>query len=284
MADPGSTVSSGESPSSRRTPVMESPPTEEFGPNSFCTRPTPYAVNGSISVRPKSPVPASNVRACSRAVKAVSPPTESPFRRRPVSFAAPRIVALVGRSTKSPDAKPRAFGEEGPALVEEGLERREVHFGGIRLDLTEVGVHRRVEREVGSEPHLEVGAGAHRHVAAVAERIACRLIIERSVARDVGNELHAARRLHALDAAQGAEARRPPGLPGRNDDPVDVLVHVRHPAIDLDTPGLRPRGAEAQLRERDPQFGDPAGGIDRRLRLPDGIPRHVAAAFGIARV
>src|SRR5262249_32982062 len=37
--------------------------------------------------------------------------------------------------------------EERPALVEEGLERREVDDGRIRFDLAEVGVERRGERE-----------------------------------------------------------------------------------------------------------------------------------------
>ena len=38
----------------------------------------------------------------------------------------------------------RAFEEERPLLGEPRLERREVDFGGIGFDLTEVGIDRRV--------------------------------------------------------------------------------------------------------------------------------------------
>src|SRR2546430_16689136 len=49
-----------------------------------------------------------------------------------------------------------ALGEEGPALVEEDLERREVDDRRIGLDLAEVGVDGAVQSNVGTETHLEI--------------------------------------------------------------------------------------------------------------------------------
>ena len=53
-----------------------------------------------------------------------------------------------------------ALDEERAPLVEDRLERREVHDRRIRFDLAEVGIDRRVQREVRPEPVLEIAAGA----------------------------------------------------------------------------------------------------------------------------
>src|SRR5205085_7363081 len=53
-----------------------------------------------------------------------------------------------------------AFGEKWPLLVKEDLERRQIHDRRIRLDLSEVGIHRCVERDVGTEAHFQVGTGS----------------------------------------------------------------------------------------------------------------------------
>src|SRR3712207_7000560 len=56
----------------------------------------------------------------------------------------------------------RSFDEERPPLLEERLERGEVELRRVRLDLPEVGVDRRVEREVRREAVLDVESRAAR--------------------------------------------------------------------------------------------------------------------------
>ena len=61
-------------------------------------------------------------------------------------------------ATLAPAQHLGSFHEEGPALVERDLERREVHHGRVGFHLAEVRIHRRVEGQARTEPHLEVGA------------------------------------------------------------------------------------------------------------------------------
>ena len=87
-------------------PASESPTVDTEAPNSCCRRTTPQPASGSILTSSVPAVAVSKTVACSFAVKAPRTPTESPELRRPVSFAAPRIVVMSAASTKSPSASP----------------------------------------------------------------------------------------------------------------------------------------------------------------------------------
>src|SRR3989475_4736742 len=54
----------------------------------------------------------------------------------------------------------RPLDEKGTTLVEERLERSQVHDRGIHLDLAEVGIDRGVEREIGREQEPRVPTDA----------------------------------------------------------------------------------------------------------------------------
>src|SRR6266566_3110491 len=86
---------------SRCTVVSVTPMTDFDAPNSCWARTTPYPAGGTSSTFPKACVAESYVRADSRDVTAVSTPSDMPLARRPVTLAAPRIVAAGGQSTKS---------------------------------------------------------------------------------------------------------------------------------------------------------------------------------------
>ena len=106
-----------------------------------------------------------------------------------------------------------ALDEEGPPLLEVGLERRQVHDRRVHLHLAEVGVHRAGQREVRRQQVLEVGAHPGVVLARMAEGIGGR---DRRVVRrapdDVREELGLARahgRCGAPRDGGTAAARRP---------------------------------------------------------------------------
>ena len=130
----------------------------------------------------------SAITASSSPVTAFSTPTEN-APTRPVSFAAPRIVVCAGavgisavghvrraarRAANAPGVEQAAavavvaveveaedagaFDEERPPLREERLERGQVDDGGIRFDLTEVGIHRAGQRQPGPQRVLQIEA------------------------------------------------------------------------------------------------------------------------------
>ena len=65
----------------------------------FAARVTAHTVRGATATPPNVSVERTRVRACYSTVKAQMIPTDIPEARRPVSFAAPRIVAVRGWST-----------------------------------------------------------------------------------------------------------------------------------------------------------------------------------------
>ena len=97
-------------------------------------------------------------------------------------------------------------GKNGRFSAKARLERGQVDFRGIGLDLAEVGVHGGVERQVGPEAHLHVGADAARSDSAVVERVA-RIAVPFTVdaPRHVGQQLDPPRR---PDAARSRADRR----------------------------------------------------------------------------
>ena len=101
---------------------------------------------------------------------------------RPVSFVATAIGVEFGV-----DASPYASRSDGERslLRDECLERGEVAHSGICLDLTEVRIHRRVERDVWCESDLHIAADRHLLCAVKAGARYCALQIARhGVRRD----------------------------------------------------------------------------------------------------
>ena len=115
--------------------------------------------------------------------------------------------------------------EERAPFGEEGLEARQVHLGRIRLDLSEIGIDRRLERQVGAETHLRVQPDTSLEVRAGRERVAWIGVADHlRRARDVRQQLQAATRRDPVDAVQIAETGRPALLRPRHHRPVDFLV------------------------------------------------------------
>ena len=85
-----------------------------------------------------------------------------------------RAIRIAGQGETE---QTRALEEEGATLWKKSLEGCQVQHGGIGLDLTEIGIERRVQRDVGRRTELEiraagdVGFGAHRE-AWSADRVA----------------------------------------------------------------------------------------------------------------
>ena len=186
---------------------------------------------------------------------------------------APRVEVV--RSLDPQQLRP--LGEERSPLLDDRLERREIHFGRIGLHLPEIGVDRRVHREV--RPNAELGVDTNARLGRVAERIArVQLRGLLRVGGHVRQELRWPRRMHALDPGEHAETRDVPVLAARDHDPLEVLVLVGDPAVDLQPPLLRLHVGEADLRERDAHLGGPAERIDHRVGRPDGIVLALASA------
>ena len=118
-----------------------------------------------------------------------------------------RVVGVV----LSKGEQARALEEEGPFLVEEGLEGSQVHDGRIYLHLAEIGVEGRVEHEIPARTHAEIGATAAEVVAAVAEGIAVLGVGVFSAPGHIGRH---------LDVARGGQA----GEPGQPPEPGDARM------------------------------------------------------------
>ena len=175
---------------------------------------------------------------------------------------------------------PCARDEEGTALLEEGLEGREVEDGGVGLHLPEVRVDGGVERQVGGEPVFQV-------------RPSCELLgpikavagCDRHVLRHrVGRDLQSARcgESHQTgDVPQlGGEARlrlpvHRPGDPLRV--PLDVAPHGEAERV-------RVRMRVAQLRQRYLELRRPAERVHGRRHLPYAVPGIVLVVVVVDRV
>src|SRR5262249_16798513 len=99
---------------------------------------------------------------------------------RHVDEAATRIGAALRRTADAPRVKQRrgavevedvgALDEERPSLGEVLLKRRQVHVRGVGVDLTEVGIDRRVERKARRQSVLRVHPDTGNLARAVIER------------------------------------------------------------------------------------------------------------------
>ena len=171
-----------------------------------------------------------------------------------------------------------ALEEEGPLLLVEGLVGGEVDDGGVGLDLAEVGVEGRVEREVRGQADLGVEAERARAVgAAVRLRGPGARLAER-----VGHELHVARLLQPADPVQLAQLVHAARVLARDQLPLVLFLVASDPAPGVHAPDLLVLGTEAQLVERDAELGRPALLVVRHLAVPDRVPGGVPLRLAVA--
>ena len=85
--------------------------------------------------------------------------------------AMPPLPATSATTLLSEGKDARPLNEEGTFLLIPGLERGEVHYGGIHLDLTEVRIQSRVDGKVGTEPVLQVQSSSVEEVRSISEGI-----------------------------------------------------------------------------------------------------------------
>src|SRR5439155_9036741 len=186
-----------------------------------------------------------------------------PLRRPPD---APRIqvqrqVAEVDHAAAAaPEVEDlRALDEERPVLREELFEGREVHERLVNLHLPEVGVHRRVERLAGAHAVLQIRA----HTALVRARrlkgvAAHRRLAVRPGPDGVGQDLDVFAGLEAREPDQAGEAGGHAVLGPGHERKERQLVLALNPADEAHAPYLRLGPGEAQLWERNADFGRPA--------------------------
>ena len=211
--------------------------------------------------------------------------------QRPVPDAARveelRRVAELDEASR-PASEPedvRPLDEEGPVLGQELLERRQVHERGVDLDLAEVGVHRRVQGEVGGHAVLEVQPRAPEIVARFVEGIrGVTGLPEGAAPHAVGEELEPLRRRDVAQPGQVSEARHEPAFRLPDERPHGEFVLAQNGPHEADAPDLVRGAREAQLRERDTVLGRPAERVHAGGDLPHGIPRVVGEVAVVAEL
>ena len=162
---------------------------------------------------------------------------------------------------------------------------REVHLRRISFDLPEVGVERRVEGQIGSETHPEIGADPGSEIPPVIERI--RVIpsgIHRRRSDHHREQFQPPAAADAVNTAEIAEPRGPRFFRSRNRHPIDSFIQRRNEAPDVEPPDVHRLIAEAELREWNPHFGRPPLGVDRRPGFPHRLVGVVEDLFLVAWV
>ena len=178
-----------------------------------------------------------------------------------------------------------ALREKRALLVEEHLECRQIDDRWIGLDLAEVGIHRAIECDVGTEAHFEIGAHAAAEIRAAIEGIGCRHIaLQAAIGGGIGHQLEAARRLDPLNTNQLAHERRPTRAVPGDCNPEHILARRRIPVINIEAPHLDGLVRKAQLRKRDPHFRRPAEAVDGGFCLPHGIEPSIDDVLVVGRV
>src|SRR6266550_3879631 len=156
--------------------------------------------------------------------------------------------------------------EEWAALLIEGLERREVDDRWVGIDLPEIGVDGRVDRDVGGDSVFDVGA-------AVDLLIVLEPRLGDVLRNGVRRQLQSPRRWQAVQAHQVAELRNK-AAPGRPEHrPADALTTV---SIDV-APNPKAKDVAglvriAELRQRKPELRCPAERVDLGRDLPHAVP------------
>jgi hypothetical protein len=183
---------------------------------------------------------------------------------------------LAGAAAAEVTEDLRALGEERPPLLEEHLELREVDYRGVHLDLAEVRVEGRIEREVARHAVLEVHARRREPARAVVERVARHeWLDELGAGGGIGHQLQRAGRADTDNVVQVRHARRQAGLVLPHQlEPVRLVAALDDP-LHVDAPRGAVAGREPQLRQRDPHLDRPALVVDAHGRGPHGVPRRV---------
>ena len=120
-----------------------------------------------------------------------------------------RCAAEADEARDHPEGEDaRSFDEEGAALGEELLERREVHERRVDIHLAEVRIDRAVEREVRGDPVLQVEPGPAEVVRPPVERIPPGARGRGgAAAHEVGEQLHPPRGGDVPEPEEVGEAR-----------------------------------------------------------------------------
>ncbi|TMQ05500.1 MAG: methyltransferase domain-containing protein [Deltaproteobacteria bacterium] len=173
--------------------------------------------------------------------------------------------------------------EERPLLGQPDLERRQVDDRRIDVDLAEVRVDRRRDGEPGQRPELRIDADVGADRGALRER-AGRRLVDRHLARGVGQELEAQAALDARQPGELAEPARPRRTVARHGAPEHVLVAARDVPVEVDAPAALRRRRQPELRQRHRELRGPAVGEQLRRGAPHRVPRRVAGALGVVGV
>src|SRR5262249_36592472 len=142
-----------------------------------------------------------------------------------------------------------AFDEKRASLLESRLERGEVDDGRIHLDLSEVRVHRRDEREVRRDRVTRVESAARIPLAVAAEGIALR-VDEVNAGQCVRDQFETTSLMETIEAGEIAERADAARLRlAREGELREFLAPIDDP-LDLQPPRVD-AADEAKLAERD---------------------------------
>ena len=148
---------------------------------------------------------------------------------------AARVVVIAGAGVEDVVA----FDEKRPSFAEGGFEHRQIHLRGIRLDLPEVRVDGRLERQVRADADFHVGADLPAEVQPCC-RTGCSDRDRHSSAtssrrmRQEFEPLPSVRPLRCPRRSPNREAQ--PRFGPTDDDPVVLFVELRPPSFDVESP------------------------------------------------
>ena len=127
--------------------------------------------------------------------------------------------------------------------------------------------------------------GSPIEIASVVKWITSKVAVNKARIRSkVRQNLDTPRGPDSFDTRQIAEPRNKSCFLARRVDPIGVFIALWNPAIEIDSPSLCRTCGEAQLREWNRDFCNPAGVVDARMRMPNRIERVIGAAFAIFRI
>ena len=171
----------------------------------------------------------------------------------------------------------RILDEERPLLGEERLEGGQVQHRRVHFHLAEIGIERRVKREVRGHAVAQVQACVGLRRALRVERRPTERRDGRRLHHRVRHELERLPRRRNLEANQVPEPRGPACVVLVPERPIVLLVAALDEATHLQSPRLFCGARKAQLAVGNPDLRGPSRGIDARGCFPDQIPGLIAA-------
>ncbi len=136
--------------------------------------------------------------------------------------------------------------EERSLLRQLHLVRRQIHERGIGVDLAEVGVDRRGDRQARQRAQLRVEPGFEAGAPAMRER-ARRRFVDDQLRRAVRQQLERDARPDRRQRDELAEHARPRGAIGRHRAPEHVFAAMRDEPVEVDAPARGRLARQAQL-------------------------------------